>query len=212
MQFSIQVGAFSKIDNAVRLTDALGRQGLDAYHFLHSSGLYKVRFENFSTKSAARSRAENLKRRGIIDTFYIVEPEEYAVAKNYPDGTARLREKIVRTARRYVGVPYRWGGESPGTGFDCSGLTMAVYRINGLNLPRSSRQQWRVGRQIHRSQLKKGDLVFFATSGGKRISHVGIYTGGDTFLHAPGRGRRIKTATLSSKYFRTRYVGARSYL
>ena len=212
MQFSIQVGAFSKIDNAVRLTKALERQGLDAYHFLHSSGLYKVRFENFSTKPAARRRAENLKRRGIIDTFYIVEPKEYAAAENYPHGNVRLREKIVRTATRYVGVPYRWGGESPGTGFDCSGLTMAVYRINGLNLPRSSRQQWTVGRRIHRSQLQKGDLVFFATRGGKRISHVGIYTGGDKFLHAPGRGRRIQAASLSSKYFRTRYVGARSYL
>jgi NlpC/P60 family/SPOR domain len=212
MQYSIQVGAFSNIDNAVRLTESLERQGLDAYHFLHSSGLYKVRFENFSTKQAARRRAENLKRKGIIDAFYIVEPKEYPAAEDDPDGNFRLREKIVRTARRYVGTPYRWGGESPLTGFDCSGLTMVVYRINGLNLPRSSRQQWKVGRRIPRSKLQKGDLVFFATSGGRRISHVGIYTGRNRFLHAPGRGRRIQTASLSSKYFTSRYVGARSYL
>ena len=210
MRYTIQVGAFSNIDNAVRLTASLEQQGLDAYHFLHNSGLYKVRFENFRTKRAARSRAVNLQRRGIIDDFYIVEPNAYAAGSH--TGNVRLREEIVRTAGRYVGVPYRWGGESPRTGFDCSGLTMVVYRLNGLDLPRSSGQQWKVGRRINRSRLQKGDLVFFATRGGNRVSHVGIYTGGNKFLHAPGRGRRIQTASLSSKYYRARYVGARSYL
>jgi cell wall-associated NlpC family hydrolase len=124
----------------------------------------------------------------------------------------RFREKIVKTAQRYLGVPYRWGGESPRTGFDCSGFTMVVYRLNGLDLPRSSRQQWRVGKKIDRRQLQKGDLVFFATSGGSRVSHVGIYTGNNKFLHAPRKGSRIKTSILSNRYFRTRYVGARSYL
>lgn len=210
MRYTIQVGAFSNIDNAVRLTASLERQGLDAYHFLHSSGLYKVRFENFRTKQAARSRALDLQRKGIIDAFYIVEPDAYT--SDSRDGETRLREEIVRTAGRYVGVPYRWGGESPKTGFDCSGLTMVVYRLNGLDLPRSSRQQWKVGRRIDRSRLQKGDLVFFATSGGKRVSHVGIYTGANKFLHAPGRGHRIRASSLSSKYYSARYVGARSYL
>jgi hypothetical protein len=210
MRYTIQVGAFSNIDNAIRLTASLEQQGLDAYHFLHSSGLYKVRFENFRTKEAARSRALDLQRRGIIDDFYIVEPDAYAA--NSRGGEARLREEIVRTASQYVGVPYRWGGESPRTGFDCSGLTMVVYRLNGLDLPRSSRQQWKVGRRIDRSRLQKGDLVFFATSGGGSVSHVGIYTGRNKFLHAPGRGRQIQTSSLSSKYYRARYVGARSYL
>ena len=103
---------------------------------------------------------------------------------------------------------YRIGG----AGFDCSGLTMVVYRINGLDLPRSSRQQWKVGLSINRRQLRKGDLVFFATRGGSKVSHVGIYTGGDKFLHAPGKGRQIQTASLSSKYYSARYVGAKSYL
>jgi cell wall-associated NlpC family hydrolase len=212
MGYTIQVGAFSNIDNAVRLTKSLEQQGLDAYHFLHSSGLYKVRFENFRTRQAARSRAIDLQRRGIIDEFYIVEPETYAAAAHDRDGNIRLREEIVRTARRYIGVPYRWGGESPRSGFDCSGLTMVVYRLNGLDLPRSSRQQWRVGRRIDRGRLQKGDLVFFATTGGSRISHVGIYTGASKFLHAPGRGRQIQSSSLSNKYYKARYVGARSYL
>jgi cell wall-associated NlpC family hydrolase len=213
MHYTIQVGAFSNLDNAVRLTELLQQQGLDAYHFLHSSGLYKVRFENFSAKDTARSRAENLKRAGIIDEFYIVGPEDYAAAaRDYRGGNARLREEIVRTAREYIGVPYRWGGESPQTGFDCSGLTMVVYRINGLDLPRSSGQQWKVGKSINRRQLQKGDLVFFATDGSNRVSHVGIYAGGNLFLHAPGRNRQIQTSSMSSKYYSSRYLGARSYL
>lgn len=212
MGFSIQVGAFSNINNAVRLTGSLQQQGINAYHFLHSSGLYKVRFANYDTRTAARKRAEDLKRRGIIEAYYIVDPQDAAAAKDQYSSNEELREAIVKTANRYVGVPYRWGGESPRTGFDCSGLTMVVYRINGLNLPRSSRQQWKAGISINRRQLRKGDLVFFATRGGSKVSHVGIYTGGDRFLHAPGRGRRIQTASLSSKYYRARYVGARSYL
>jgi cell wall-associated NlpC family hydrolase len=212
MRFSIQVGAFSNIDNAVRLTASLQQRGINAYHFLHSSGLYKVRFANYETQTAARKRAEDLIRKGIIEAYYIVDPQDYAAAKGQRDGNVELREAIVTTARRYVGVPYRWGGESPRTGFDCSGLTMVVYQINGLDLPRSSRQQWNVGISINRQQLRKGDLVFFATKGGSKVSHVGIYTGGDKFLHAPGRGHQIQTASLSSKYYRARYVGARSYL
>jgi hypothetical protein len=212
MGYSIQVGAFSNIENAVRLTELLQRQGLDAYHFLHSSGLYKVRFENFADEDTARSRAEDLKRAGIIDEFYIVGPEDYAAAVDYREGNARLREDIVRSAREYIGVPYQWGGESPQTGFDCSGLTMVVYRINGLDLPRSSGQQWKVGKSIGERQLQKGDLVFFATRGGRRVSHVGIYLGGNLFLHAPGKNRRIQTSSMSSKYYSSHYVGARSYL
>lgn len=212
MGYAIQVGAFSNIDNAVRLTASLNRQGLDAYHFLDNSKLYKVRFENFRSKAAARDRAEDLQRRGIIDAFYIVKPEAYAATRYDRKGNRRFREKIVKTARQYIGVPYRWGGESPRTGFDCSGYTMVVYRLNGLDLPRSSRQQWRVGKKIERRQLKKGDLVFFATTGGSRVSHVGIYAGSGQFLHAPRRGSRIKMSSLSSQYFRRRYVGARSYL
>jgi cell wall-associated NlpC family hydrolase len=89
---------------------------------------------------------------------------------------------------------------------------MVVYRIHGLDLPRSSRQQWKLGRPVHRRQLQKGDLVFFATAGGKRISHVGIYMGKNKFLHAPRRGRKIQTSSLSNKYYSNHYVGARSYL
>jgi len=212
MRYSIQVGAFSNQTNAVRMTQRLRRHGINAYHFLHSSGLYKVRFGNYASKNAARSKAEALKNAGTIDRYYIVSPRDYHFAADSPAAKAQLRQAIVSTAERYIGVPYRWGGQSARTGFDCSGLTMVVYRLNGLDLPRSSRQQWRAGRPVSRRQLARGDLVFFATSGGRRISHVGIYTGNGKFLHAPGRGRTIQMSSLSNSYYKRHYRGARSYL
>jgi cell wall-associated NlpC family hydrolase len=82
---------------------------------------------------------------------------------------------------------------------------MAVYHLNGLNLPRSSKAQWQAGSPVNRRQLSKGDLVFFATSGRREISHVGIYVGEDKF-------KKIRFDSLSKRYFRRRYVGARTYL
>jgi len=211
--YSIQVGAFENLDNAVRLNQVLDRHGLNAYYFVHESGLYKVRFGDFPSKKSARAKAEAVRAARIIDVYYIVNPADSAVVKQRKyGGRSYLRNEIVGTAKRFIGVPYRWGGSSRQEGFDCSGLTMVVYQLNGLNLPRSSKEQYRVGTPIRRSQLSQGDLVFFATSGGRRVSHVGIYVGNGRFIHAPRRGKRIRTELLTKKYFKTRYVGARTYL
>ena len=212
MRHTIQVGAFSSLNNAVRFTERLRAKGINAYHFRHDTGLYKVRFGNFASREAARSKAEKLNSIGLIENYYIVGPKDFP-ARSRPTGdTEHLRNRIVSTAQRYIGVPYRWGGESPGTGFDCSGLTMVVYRLNGLDLPRASGQQFQAGTPVKRGQLAKGDLVFFATAGGSRVSHVGIYVGNGNFLHAPGKGRTIRLSPLSNTYYKTRYLGARSYL
>jgi len=212
MGHTIQVGAFSNMNNAVRFTEKLQTKGLKAYHFRHESGLYKVRFGNYASKDFARKKAENLKSTGMIEEYYLVGPKDYAALSYQAKNSDFLRNEIVRSAKQYIGVPYQWGGESPDTGFDCSGLTMVVYQLNGLELPRSSRQQWKAGRPVKRSHLEKGDLVFFATSGGNRVSHVGIYTGNGKFLHAPRRGRKIQVSSLSNSYYKSRYLGARSYL
>lgn len=205
VNFVIQVGAFSTMDNAVRLTERLQQNGLNAYHFIDASNLYKVRFGNYLTKRKALTDAENLRTKGLIDVYYIVAPRQ-------PPVEEELRNQLVHTARKYIGVAYKWGGESAREGFDCSGLTMTVYQLNGLDLPRSSWQQWDAGRPIGLDQLLKGDLVFFATSGGRRVSHVGIYAGENKFIHAPRKGKTIRTTSLSSTYYRKRYLGARRYL
>ena len=200
------------MDNAVRFTEKLQNRGLEAYHFIDEDNLYKVRFGNYPDKPGAESRARKLISDGILEEYYIVNPESSAAARYARPADRRLRDEIVRTAARFRGTPYRWGGTSAKSGFDCSGLTMVVYQLNGLDLPRSSRQQWQAGRPVTRSELSRGDLVFFATSGGRRVSHVGIYTGNGKFLHAPRRGRNIKISSLSNTYYRKRYLGARSYL
>ena len=212
MGHTIQVGAFSNLDNAVRLTKMLQTQGLDAYHFRNPSGLYKVRIGNYRTIDTARLKAQNLKAAGIIDEYYLIGPNDYAAAVRGLNDKEHLRKEIVRTANQFIGVRYRWGGQSSSTGFDCSGLTMVVYRLNGLELPRSSRQQWKTGRPVYPDQLSKADLVFFATTGGERVSHVGIYIGDNKFLHAPSSGRKIRISSMSNKYYKSRYLGARSYL
>ncbi len=212
VRYTVQVGAFAKIDNAVQLTEKLQDQGLDAYHFRNRSGLYQVRFGNFRTIGTARIKAENLITAGIIDEYYLIGPDDDALAAHGIKDKEYLRTEIVKTANQFIGVHYHWGGQSSDTGFDCSGLTMVVYHLNGLELPRSSRQQWQAGKPVNPNQLSKGDLVFFATGGGGRVSHVGIYMGNHKFLHAPSSGRKIRISSMSNKYYKTRYLGARTYL
>ena len=201
--YTIQAGAFSNLDNAVKFTEKLREQDINAYHFLHPSGLYKVRFGNFSSRKDADHRANELYSKGIIHDFYIVAPKSHS--------RTRLRDKIIRTAVNFIGVPYRWGGESVEEGFDCSGFTMTVYRLNGLDLPRSSRAQWNAGVSVSRSELEKGNLIFFRTTSSNRVSHVGIYDGDGRFIHAPGKGKKVRRSSLNNRYYKKRYAGAKTY-
>ncbi len=210
--YSIQAGAFSDLQNAVRLVMSLKEKGIDAYYFMHGSGLYKVRFGDFAGREKALKKAADLKDMGVISAFFIVSPNDYAASETKGFSEGRLRRELVRTAESFIGIPYRWGGSSMSGGFDCSGLTSAVYHLNGLSLPRTSREQYGRGAAIKRRELKKGDLVFFATGSGKKVSHVGIYTGKDSFIHAPGRNKDIRQDRISSAYFSKRYVGARRYI
>ena len=212
MNYTIQAGAFARVENAARLTEGLRRQGLDATYFKAREGLYKVRFGNFQTREAARERAEALRRSEVIEEFYIVAPEDYAVSKRKALGDAYLRKELVKTAVSYIGVPYLWGGTSAETGFDCSGLAMTVYQLNGLDLPRSSREQFEDGTTVSMDDLQEGDLVFFATSGSGNVSHVGIYVGSGVFIHAPGKGKAIGRESLARDYYRKRFLGGRTYL
>ena len=210
--YAIQLGAFSVLGNAVRLAAFLKQQGEDAYYFRHESGLYKVRLGDFPTRQAALERARSLKEAGLVDVYYVAGPEDYALARSRIYGTGMLREEIVRTARGFIGLPYQWGGASPEEGFDCSGLTKAAYQMNGVNIPRTSRGQFEKGRSVSLNAVKKGDLVFFSIQKGRKVSHVGLYAGAGTFIHAPGSGKHIRVDALSNAYFQRHCVGARTYL
>ncbi|MFP4086650.1 MAG: C40 family peptidase [Desulfobacteraceae bacterium] len=212
VRYTIQAGAFSKAQNAIRLTRSLENQGLSAYYYRDKSGLFKVRFGDFASRREALVRARSLVSAGIIETYYIVSPDAYRATKGASYNTALLRADLVETAERFMGIPYEWGGTSPDEGFDCSGLVMAVYRLNGLNLPRSSQDQYASGRPVDQDRMQRGDLVFFSFMRGNKVSHVGVYAGGDRFIHAPGEGKVIRKDPLSAPWFRTRFKGARTYL
>lgn len=211
MGYTVQVGAFSVPDNARRLARTLDDLGLDAYYFPHKAGLYRVRFGDYATRSEAVREAERLLERGLIKDFFIVSPSaEPVVGPVRPGGG--MREMLASTAASFLGVEYAWGGVSRDGGVDCSGLARAVYRLNGLNLPRSATDQYLAGLAVPRGRLKKGDLVFFSTSPGRPVSHVGIYVGDDVFIHAPGTGKTVREESLASRYFQERFLGARAYL
>ncbi|MDF2753003.1 MAG: glycoside hydrolase [Gaiellaceae bacterium] len=110
---------------------------------------------------------------------------------------------VVGIAMRYLGVPYRWGGSSPSTGFDCSGFTMYVFAQIGISLPHYTGSQWGMGSPVSRDQLQPGDLVFF-----NGLGHMGIYVGGNNFIHAPHTGDVVKISSMTGWYSST-YVGAR---
>ena len=125
-----------------------------------------------------------------------------------PSYLENVRE-VIFYSLSMVGINYRWGGTSPQTGFDCSGLVSHVFRqIAGLVLPRDSYAMARLGKSIDMDELRPGDLVFFNT---RRFaySHVGIYLGDDRFIHAPSRGSEVEIAELSNGYWRKHFSGAR---
>lgn len=108
-----------------------------------------------------------------------------------------------------VGINYRYGGESPERGLDCSGLIRYVFQqVTGVTLPRTAKELSRIGQDIRTPDLEPGDLVFFNT---RRFafSHVGIYLGNDRFIHAPSRGGEVGVASLGNAYWQKRYNGAR---
>ncbi|MDR1657283.1 MAG: C40 family peptidase [Deltaproteobacteria bacterium] len=112
---------------------------------------------------------------------------------------------ILKTAFSQMGNPYRYGGNSPETGFDCSGFVSWVYLQYGVSLPRSSRAMLAVGEPVAREDLRPGDLVFFNYG----YSHVGIYTGQDKYIHSPRTGKRIQESDLNAKGRGDRFVGGR---
>jgi len=207
--YTIQVGAFGVQKNAVSFTEKLRNNDLDAFYFIAIDKLYKVRFGDYATRKEAETAAIEYQKAGIIDNYYIVRPEKMFTKS--AEKTTDLRRDIVKTAWRFLGCPYIYGGVTR-DGFDCSGLVMTIYRLNGLNLPRVSRDQYKSGKQVKRSKLQAGDLVFFRTGSSKAITHVGIYIGQDEFIHAPGKGKKVRIGTLSNKYFSKCYAGSRNYI
>jgi cell wall-associated NlpC family hydrolase len=117
--------------------------------------------------------------------------------------------ELVVNAMGFLGVPYKRGGTSAETGFDCSGFVRAMYEQSiGLVLPRRANEQAAATQTIDRTDLKPGDLVFFNTMR-RAFSHVGIYVGDGKFIHAPRSGAQVRVEDMREAYWQTRFNGAR---
>jgi cell wall-associated NlpC family hydrolase len=113
-------------------------------------------------------------------------------------------ERVAKIAVKAVGVPYRWGGASPVSGFDCSGLVHWAYARLGIELPHSSYALYDLGRQVAPRRMEAGDLLFFYGLG-----HVGVYLGGGRMVHAPRSGRTVEVVRLAGSDYGAQLVGVR---
>jgi len=123
------------------------------------------------------------------------------------DSTEARGSAIVGIAYKYVGYRYRYGGSSP-KGFDCSGFTHYVYQSAGISIGRSAAAQYSSGKHISRANLQPGDLVFFANTYRRGISHAGIYVGNGKFINAANESTGVIVSNLNSGYWSAHYYGA----
>lgn len=125
------------------------------------------------------------------------------------NSSSNMGAQIVSTAKQYLGIPYKYGGSSPSTGFDCSGFVYYVLKSLGYSPYRTASSQYNMGTYVAKSDLQPGDLVFFQGTYKSGISHVGIYVGNGKFIHAPSTGKVVSYADLNSTYYTNHYYGAR---
>ncbi|RLL45103.1 NlpC/P60 family protein [Oceanobacillus piezotolerans] len=137
----------------------------------------------------------------LLATFILGNASSASASINYG-------EEVSEVAKKHVGSPYKWGGTTP-KGFDASGFTQYVYKkaATKMTIPRTSAEQYKVGKAVKKKDLKQGDLVFYSTGKKWKVSFVGIYNGNGTFTGATSKG--VKVVKMSDKYWKERYVGAK---
>jgi len=140
----------------------------------------------------------------------VLRPPSSKTVESPVYGGAALRYNVTGTALNLRGTPYRNGGSDP-SGFDCSGFVKYVFEQNGISVPRTVGDQFRLGQSIDAGQIEPGDLVFFTTVT-PGASHVGIVIGGDEFVHAPSSTGQVRVERLSASYWSSRLIGARRLL
>ncbi|MBN9419956.1 MAG: LysM peptidoglycan-binding domain-containing C40 family peptidase [Candidatus Eremiobacteraeota bacterium] len=140
------------------------------------------------------------------DEFVLDRSGDYRRRPSLNSRRGMLLNGVTRSAHRFMGTPYVFGGTSEG-GIDCSGFTMRVFMMNGIRLPRTADVQYSVGSPVGKGKEEAGDLVFFETYC-PGPSHVGIYLGGGNFIHASS-SRGVTVSNLSDSYYRGRYLGAK---
>ena len=158
-------------------------------------------FSGFSAATPAPAFGANT---AVTPAAFSTGPAASAAAK----GTGEWGDRLVSRAMNYLGTPYRYGGISPSTGFDCSGFVYYLYgAVFGQRIPRMPHDMVREATPVARNDLQKGDLIMFGHRGGT-ITHVGIYSGNGQFVHATHRGSPVMVTSLDADYYNTRYLKA----
>jgi len=143
----------------------------------------------------------------LLLSLFLV-PKDLVFGEESNSSSQTVRYKLVKMARTFLGLPYRWGGMSERRGVDCSGLVKVLFAKLHVELPRSSREQIQSGKEISLDQLETGDLVFFSNHG-EIPTHVGVYLGNDQFLHAEQKAGRVIITNLKDPWYVKRFLGAR---
>lgn len=141
-----------------------------------------------------------------------VEKQPLALTNSHKARIQKAQNTAMTKLMGQIGKPYRWGGTSPQTGFDCSGLIYYAYKdLVKFRIPRTANEMYHLNdaRPVNRSELQNGDLVFFRTNGRGVADHVGVYVGNGKFIQSPRAGRDIQITSLSEDYWVRHYVGAR---
>lgn len=165
-------------------------------------GVIVALFAAGALAGAGSLRAQESTTRGFVDTAG-------GVVKDAASSAWHTAQSLSTYALGLLGVNYKFGGNTPESGLDCSGLVRYVFQqVTGVDLPRTAKAMSGVGTSVPVADLKPGDLVFFNT---RRFafSHVGIYLGDNQFIHAPRTGREVEVTTLDKRYWQTRFNGAR---
>jgi cell wall-associated NlpC family hydrolase len=159
-----------------------------------------------ATKAPRKKKERSPSQNEQVAVQYISRLREQEL--NAGNESVPTRVQLAEAGFKMLGVRYRFSGGSEKTGFDCSGLVKNLFSKFNIDLPRSSREQFKQGEKIDRDNLQVGDLVFFS-SGGKSPTHVGIYLGNDKFLHAARKAREVVVSDLNKFWYTMRYLGAR---
>ncbi|MCR8746609.1 C40 family peptidase [Romboutsia lituseburensis] len=151
---------------------------------------------------------------GYISSQYLGNKDDISSGGNNENlPSSEKADKVINFGKTLLGKPYVWGAEGPNS-FDCSGFTQYVFKKSvGVSIPRVSRDQSKFGQSVSRSNLQKGDLIFFDTDGSNNgyVSHVGIYMGGNQFIHASSSGKKVIISNMTS-YYNNAFVNARRVL